>query len=311
MPIVNKTPPPAQGLYNPQFEHDACGMGFVAQINGRASHQIVQQALTILENMTHRGAKGADALTGDGAGIMLQLPHDFLQEMCAGEGFALPQPGKYGVGMVFLPKGEKERQHYQQLLGGIVQEEGQQLLGWRDVPTENAGLGETAVAAEPHISQIFIKKSKELTAKDAKSAKNYQKKIRENSCNSCLPFERKLAIIRKRATREIGGSGPFYIASLSSRTIVYKGMLLSEQLAEYFPDLGHPAMSSAIALVHSRFSTNTFPSWERAHPYRTIIHNGEINTLRGNVNWLRAREARLSSGAFGDDLPKMLPIIEP
>ena len=299
MPTINKTSP---GLYDPQFERDACGMGFVAQINGRPSPQIVQQALAILENMTHRGAKGADAATGDGAGIMLQLPHAFLRQMCAAVGFALPRPGEYGVGMVFLPKGEKERQRYQQLLAEIAREEGQQVLGWRDVPVNNEKLGQTAAASEPHISQIFIKN---LTVR------NPQRQIQKNPRNPRLSFERKLAVIRKRAAREITGDGPFYIASLSSRTIVYKGMLLGEQLAGYFPDLTHPAMSSAIALIHSRFSTNTFPSWERAHPYRYIIHNGEINTLRGNVNWLRAREARLSSAAFGDDLPKMLPIIEP
>ena len=302
MPIINKTRPPAQGLYDPQFEHDACGMGFVVNIDGRSSPQIVQQALTILENMTHRGAKGADARTGDGAGIMLQLPHAFLREMGAAAGFTLPQPGGYGVGMVFLPQEAKERQRYRQLLAEIVREEGQQVLGWRDVPTNNEGLGETAVASEPHISQIFIKN---LTTR------NPQRKIQKNPRNPRLSFERELAVIRKRATKEMVGNGPFYIASLSSRTIVYKGMLLGEQLAGYFPDLRHPALRSAIALIHSRFSTNTFPSWERAHPYRTIIHNGEINTVRGNVNWLRAREARLSSDAFGDDLPKMLPIIEP
>ena len=287
--------PQAQGMYDPQFERDACGMGFVVDVQGRPSHSIIQQALTVLARLTHRGAQGAEANSGDGAGIMLQLPHQFLQQQTAQLGFALPEPGDYGVGMLFLPHDAAKRQQCEQALARIIAEEGQQLLGWRTVPTCNETLGETAVSGEPFIRQLFIQKQY-LAQTDP------------------LAWERKLFIIRRRAEKEIPtlvGDAPFYIPSLSGRTLVYKGMLLSEQLEAYYPDLSDPAMETALALVHSRFSTNTFPSWERAHPYRTVIHNGEINTIRGNVNWLKAREALVSSPLFDDELDKVLPIVDP
>ncbi len=286
--------PPAQGLYDPRFERDACGMGFVVDVQGRPSHQIIQQALTVLCRLTHRGAQGAEANTGDGAGIMLQIPHQFFQQQTAQLGFQLPEPGSYGVGMLFLPHDPAQRQQCELALARIIAEEGQQLLGWRTVPTCNKSLGETAVSGEPFIRQLFIQKQY-LSQTDP------------------LAWERKLFIIRRRAEKEIPaliGSAPFYISSLSGRTIVYKGMLLSEQLQEYYPDLSDPSMEAALALVHSRFSTNTFPSWNRAHPYRTVIHNGEINTIRGNVNWFKAREALFASHLFDDELDKVLPVVD-
>ncbi|MBK8903428.1 MAG: glutamate synthase large subunit [Anaerolineaceae bacterium] len=286
--------PSAQGLYDPQFERDACGMGFVVDVQGRPSHTIIQQAITVLERLTHRGAKGAEATTGDGAGIMLQIPHQFFQQQTTQLGFSLPLPGEYGVGMLFLPHDDTLRQQCQQAMARLIAEEGQKLLGWRTVPTSNRSLGETAVSGEPIIRQLFIQKQY-LTQDDP------------------LAWERKLFIIRRRAEKEIlplVGSDNFYIASLSGRTIVYKGMLLSEQLQAYYPDLTDPAMETALALVHSRFSTNTFPSWKRAHPYRTVIHNGEINTIRGNVNWFKAREALFASPLFDDELDKVLPIVD-
>ncbi|MCA9917681.1 MAG: glutamate synthase subunit alpha, partial [Anaerolineales bacterium] len=286
--------PEKQGMYDPQFERDACGMGFVVDVQGRPSHDIIQQALTILCRLTHRGAKGAEATTGDGAGIMLQLPHQFFQQQTEQLGFTLPQPGEYGVGMLFLPHDAAQRQQCEKAMARIIAEEGQQLLGWRTVPTCNKDLGETAVSGEPIIRQLFIQKQS-LTQTDA------------------LAWERKLFIIRRRAEKEITplvGGDNFYIPSLSGRTIVYKGMLLSEQLQDYYPDLSDPTMEAALALVHSRFSTNTFPSWKRAHPYRTVIHNGEINTIRGNVNWFKAREALFASPLFADELDKVLPIVD-
>ncbi len=288
----HKDHPAQQGLYDPQFEHDACGMGFVVNIEGNRSHEIVQQALTVLYNLTHRGAKGAEYNTGDGAGIMVQLPHQFLQKVAAKEDFVLPAPNAYGVGMLFLSKDDDFRQRCVQQIEQIVVEEGLEVLGWRDVPTNNESLGETAVSGEPFIRQLFIRNT--TPSKDT------------------LHFERKLFIIRKRAEKEIDAADePFYIASLSSKTIVYKGMLLSEQLQAYYADLSDPEFQTAIALVHSRFSTNTFPSWELAHPYRYVIHNGEINTVRGNENWLHAREAQIVTDAFGDDLHKVFPLIDP
>lgn len=287
------------GMYAPAFEHDACGMGFIAHLKGVPSHQIIEQGLEILENLTHRGARGSEVTTGDGAGMMVQMPHAFLQKVATQEGVTLPAPGHYGVGMVFLAHDTAVRRKCQQQFAQIVTQEGQQLLGWRRVPTKHNGLGKTALAAEPQMYHCFI-------------GQNQQSQQQQKQ--DPLAFERKLYVIRKRAEHEIKGGlpagQPFYFASLSSRTLVYKGMLLAEQLRHYFPDLADPDMVTAVALVHSRFSTNTFPSWERAHPYRYVIHNGEINTVRGNVNWMRAREALLASPAFGDDLQKILPIID-
>jgi glutamate synthase (ferredoxin) len=287
-------PPPKQGLYDPQFEHEACGVGFVVNIKGKKSHKIIRDALTVLVNLNHRGACGCEANTGDGAGILMQMPHGFFKEVSRKDKIKLPPLGEYGVGMVFLPRDPNERRTCEKLFENIVVEEGLKFLGWRTVPTNNASLGATARASEPCVQQAFIRR-------DAKLADD-------------MAFERKLYVIRKRAERAIRYSGIkgghwFYISSLSARTLVYKGMLLTEQMDEFFPDLKNPAMESGLALVHSRFSTNTFPSWERAHPYRFIAHNGEINTLRGNINWMHARQAMFQSELFGDDLKKLLPVI--
>jgi glutamate synthase (ferredoxin) len=286
--------PAKQGLYDPWFEHEACGVGFVVNVKGKKSHEIIRQGLSILINLNHRGACGCEANTGDGAGILMQMPHAFLREACRDARIQLPGPAEYGAGMVFLPKNRAEREHCEQLFEKIVSEEGQQFLGWRTVPTSNNSLGATARASEPCMRQVFIGRNPNL--------------------GDDLAFERKLFVIRKRAANEIRGAGfsgsqYFYIASLSCKTLVYKGMLLTEQLGDYYPDLANPAMETALALVHSRFSTNTFPSWERAHPYRYLAHNGEINTLRGNINWMRARQAMFESDLFGDDIKKILPII--
>ena len=288
--------PGQQGLYDPRFEHDACGVGFVVHIHGKPSHDIVRQALTVLVNLDHRGARGSEPNTGDGAGILLQLPHAFLRDVCAEAGIALPAPGRYGVGMVFLPPDPAQRRHCEERLEAIIAEEGQQCLGWRTVPTDGSTLGATALQVEPYIRQVFI-------ARDA-------------DCRDQLAFERKLYVIRKRAEQQIRhanvqpGDRYFYFSSLSSRTIVYKGMLTPQQVDEFYADLADPRIESALALVHSRFSTNTFPSWERAHPYRYVIHNGEINTLQGNVNWMHAREAMCASELFGADMQKILPMID-
>jgi glutamate synthase (ferredoxin) len=286
--------PPKQGLYDPQFEHDACGVGFVVNIKGKKSHKIIRDALTVLINLNHRGACGCEANTGDGAGILMQIPHGFFKEVSRKDKIKLPPLGDYGVAMVFLPRDPNERRTCERMFENIVVEEGQKFLGWRIVPTNNASLGATARASEPAVQQAFIRRNPKL-ADD-------------------MAFERKLYVIRKRAERAIRYSGVkgghwFYVSSLSCNTLVYKGMLLTEQMDEFYRDLKNPAIESALALVHSRFSTNTFPSWERAHPYRYIAHNGEINTLRGNVNWMHARQAMFESDLFGDDMKKLLPII--
>ena len=284
--------PAKQGLYDPQFEHDACGVGFVVNMKGVKSHEIVQQALTILVNLDHRGACGCEPNTGDGAGILMQLPHKFLSKVAAAEGIALPGPGFYGVGMVFDSKNPEIAAQSTEIFNRIVAEQGQTLLGWRDIPTINGTLGKTAISAEPRMRQVFIG--------------------RGENCPDEASFERKLYVIRKCAANEIRNSAThedWYVASLSCRTMTYKGMLMPAQVNEYYPDLLDPDMESALALVHSRFSTNTFPSWDRSHPYRYIAHNGEINTLRGNIGWLKARESLFESDLFGDDIKKILPII--
>ncbi len=288
--------PATQGLYDPQQEHDACGVGFVVNIKGGRSHEIVQQALQILNNLRHRGACGCEDNTGDGAGILIQMPHEFLVEACAETKLKLPAAGQYGAGNVFLPMDAAERKRCKQRFEEIIREESQEVIGWRIVPTNNGMLGATAKAGEPFIEQVYIGRNPNL--KDAQA------------------FERKLYIIRKRGETAIRYAKPgitcaFYVCSLSQRTMVYKGMLMSEQLEQYFPELADPAMTSAMALVHSRFSTNTFPSWDRAHPYRYISHNGEINTLRGNINWMHARQAMMESPLFGEDLKKLIPVICP
>ncbi|MCY6491580.1 glutamate synthase large subunit [Leptolyngbya sp. GGD] len=284
--------PAKQGLYDPQFEHDACGVGFIVQMKGQPSHSIVQQALTILANLEHRGACGAETNTGDGAGILMQVPHGFFQKVTATLNITLPDAGQYGVGMVYSSPDRAQREAGRRIFEQVVAEEGQKVLGWRDVPTDNSTLGETAKASEPFMQQVFIQRSADL-ADD-------------------LAFERKLYLIRKRSHSAIRQTGidPFwYPASLSCRTLVYKGMLMPLQVKEYYPDLSDPDLQSALGLVHSRFSTNTFPSWERSHPYRYIAHNGEINTLRGNINWMHARQSLFESDLFGDDLRKAQPVI--
>jgi glutamate synthase (ferredoxin) len=287
--------PPKQGLYDPQFEHDACGLGFVVHMKGKKTHQMVTDALKILVNLDHRGACGCEANTGDGAGILIQVPHEFLVAQTEKLGFKLPEPGHYGLGMIFLPKGKAERENIKREFAKAVSDEGQTVLGWRDVPTDNSSLGKTAVAAEPFMAQVFVGRSAGVKDEQA--------------------FERKLFVIRKiaeqkiRYSDKIAGGKMFYISSLSARTCIYKGMLISGQVELYYPDLKDPMVTTALALVHSRFSTNTFPSWDRAHPNRYIAHNGEINTLRGNVNWMHAAQANFKSPLFGDDIKKVVPVI--
>jgi glutamate synthase (NADPH/NADH) large chain len=287
--------PRAQGLYDPKFEHDACGFGFVVDIAGRASHDIVADALTVLVNLEHRGATGSEKNTGDGAGITIQIPHRFLLDAAAKSGIKLRGKGGYGVGMVFLPQDKVSRVETFRLFEQVVAEEGLHFLGWRDVPTDNATLGASARAAQPLIRQVFIDRPEGLVED--------------------LAFERKLYIVRRLVEKAVSRSaipsrGDFYIPSLSCRTIVYKGMLNASQLRVFYPDLNDERVESAIAMVHSRFSTNTFPSWPRAHPYRYISHNGEINTLRGNVNWMHARQRQFHSKLFGDELTKALPAVD-
>jgi len=280
-------PPEAVGLYDPRFEHDACGVGMVARLDNRPTHQVIKRALTALENLEHRGAAGADPRTGDGAGILLQMPDEFLRAVVD---FELPQPGCYGVLTCFLPTNEALRTKLADLLELNVRVEGQRVLGWRDVPVEDRHVGEIANRSRPAMRQLFVGAGPEY----------------EHDQDA---FERKLYVIRRIC--EIAAGPGFYVASSSSRTIVYKGMLISRQLAGFYPDLSDERMKSAVALVHSRFSTNTFPSWELAHPYRVICHNGEINTVMGNINWMRARESELASELFGRDLAKVLPVVRP
>ncbi len=289
--------PAKQGLYDPQFEHDACGLGFVVNIKGRKSHQLVADALQILVNLDHRGACGCEANTGDGAGILIQVPHEFLTAQTARLGFTLPPAGQYGVGQLFLPKNPVERDGVKAELARIIAAEGQSVLGWREVPTDNSSLGKTAVAAEPFMAQVFVGRNPALKDDQA--------------------FERKLYIIRKVAEQKIrygssvDGGRWFYVSSLSARTLIYKGMLMSQQVEKYYPDLRDASVVTALALVHSRFSTNTFPSWDRAHPNRYIAHNGEINTLRGNVNWMHGAQANFKTPVFGKEIKKVVPVINP
>ena len=285
--------PPTAGLYDPAYEHDSCGVAFVVDIKGRKSHKIVDNALTILKNLLHRGACGCEENTGDGVGILIQKPHKFFQRVCADIGIELPESESYGAGMVFLPVDQAQSKRCQEIFKQIIEEEGQQLLGWRDVPTDDSLLGPTAKAGEPTFKQIFIAKNDELES---------------------AAFDRKLYVIRKRVEYTIWNSDlseldMFYIPSLSYRTFLYKGMLTGTQFEPMFPDLSDADVESALALVHQRFSTNTFPAWKLAHPFRYISHNGEINTVRGNANWMRARESLCESEFFGDDLKKLFPIV--
>ena len=286
--------PPRQGLYDPQYEHDACGVGFIAHIKGLRSHHIIEQGLQILRNLTHRGAVGADPRAGDGAGILVQIPDRFFREEMARKGVTLPPVGQYGVGMVFLPQEPASRLACQQEIERAIKGEGQVLLGWRDVPRNDAVLGESVRAIEPVIRQVFIGRGAGVTVTDA--------------------LERELYIIRKSSGHAIQAlklahGKEFYVPSMSARTIVYKGMLLANQVGNYYKDLQDPRFVSALALVHQRFSTNTFPTWDLSHPFRMIAHNGEINTLRGNVNWIRARQEAISSPVLGRDLDKIWPLV--
>ncbi len=287
--------PEAQGLYDPSYEKDSCGIGFVCNIKGRRSHDLIQHALKILVNLDHRGACGCEPNTGDGAGILLQMPHEFFQSVLPGNNIHdLPDRGQYGAGLVFLPRDPILRQQCARKVEEIVRACGQRVLGWRTVLTRNFELGATAVAYEPVIRQLFVARGPEV--------------------QDDMDFERKLYLIRRICSSalrysDIQAGNVFYQPSLSARTIIYKGMLTPTQVGQFYPDLSHPDMKTALALVHSRFSTNTFPSWERSQPFRYVSHNGEINTLRGNENWMWANQLLFNSELFGDDLEKLLPII--
>ncbi len=287
--------PQPRGLYHPANEHDSCGVGFIAHIRGAKSHAVVERGLEILDNLTHRGATGYDPLLGDGAGILVQLPDPFLRSECAKLGIALPAAGDYGVGMMFLPRDTAGRAACEALIARFALSEGQRLLGWRDVPVDSSGISQAARAVEPVVRQVFI--------------------ARGENCADIDAFERKLFVIRKQVEHAVRaanlpGAKQFYLPSMSARTVVYKGMLLARQVGEYYRDLRDPEFVSGLALVHQRFSTNTFPSWELAHPFRMIGHNGEINTLRGNLNWMHARQKAIASTRFGEDLHKVWPLID-
>ena len=296
-PFVGSTADPgtpqAAGLYDPALDKDSCGVGFIADIKGRKSHLIVEDGLRILANLEHRGAVGADPRMGDGAGILVQIPHKFFTKEAKRIGFTLPKPGEYAIGYLFMPTDNNWRQIIRDIWAEIIAREGLTLLGWRDVPTDNHSLGESVKPTEPMHMQVFIARPAHLTSQS--------------------DFERRLYILRKSISgilyrrRERRNAG-YYPVSISCRTVIYKGMFLADQLCTYYPDLHDPDFESALALVHQRFSTNTFPTWSLAHPYRMIAHNGEINTLRGNLNWMAARQASVSSKAFGDDIHKLWPI---
>ena len=290
--------PETQGLYDPRNEHDACGVGFIADIKGRKSHDIIAQGLQILVNLDHRGAVGADPLMGDGAGCLIQMPDRLLRHWAEAKGLTLPPPGRYAVAMCFLPQDDKARDFATASLERYIAAEGQTLIGWRDVPVDTTGLGAAVIEAMPVIRQAILGASPSIPDQDA--------------------FERKILTIRKqtlnkfRTLADAAGlprAADLYMPSFSTRTVVYKGLLLAGQVGSFYVDLRDPLCESALALVHQRFSTNTFPSWKLAHPYRFIAHNGEINTVRGNVNWMYARRGGMSSPLLGPDLDKMWPLI--
>ncbi|MBN9309027.1 MAG: glutamate synthase subunit alpha, partial [Devosia sp.] len=290
--------PEAGGLYDPTREHDACGVGFIVNLKNIPSQKTVQNGLKILENLEHRGAVGADPLMGDGAGIMVQIPHKFFLKESARLGLRLPEKGRYAVGFIFMPQDAELRLKMERVVNKVIEDEGQSVIGWRDVPSDNASLSKDPeiVATEPFHRQVIIGRGDDVADEET--------------------FERKLYIIRKVISAKIfsafeGKPNDFYIVSMSCRTLVYKGMFLSWQLSAYYKDLHDPDFESALALVHQRFSTNTFPSWRLAHPYRFVCHNGEINTVRGNVNWMAARQASVSSPLFGADINKLWPISYP
>src|SRR5467141_132575 len=285
--------PPAEGLYDPALEKDSCGVGFIANIKGKKSHQISCDAINILCNLEHRGAVGADPRFGDGAGILVQIPHGFFKRKAAEIGFELPEPGEYAVGTLFMPRETAWRKVIKSIIADQIKAEGLMLLGWRDVPTDNASLGETVKPTEPTHMQVFIGRNGAAKTEDE--------------------FERRLYILRKSISQAIyqrrdRGMAGYYLVSMSCRTVIYKGMFLADQFGKYYPDLSEADFESALALVHQRFSTNTFPTWSLAHPYRFIAHNGEINTLRGNVNWMAARQASVHSELYGKDISRLWPI---
>ncbi len=291
-PFTGLEPLTRQGLYDPSQEHDACGVGLVANVNGERTHKIIEQGLEVLINLGHRGACGADPRTGDGAGLLIQLPHEFFQEQCAALDIELPERGAYGVGMAFLPQEQGQRRQAEGLIESTVAAEGQAFLGWRDVPVAPDAIGVLAAQVMPRIRQFFVGRAAALDERR---------------------FELKLYVIRKLIEKAVAASelpdrGEFYICSLSARTLVYKGLLIADQIRPFYHDLAHEALASAFALVHSRFSTNTLGTWKLAHPYRFVIHNGEINTLRGNMNWMAARETMFASAELGDDVEKLLPV---
>jgi len=293
-------PPEKQGLYDPRHEHDACGMGFVVNLDGHKTHEIVQKGIQILINLTHRGACGCDPETGDGAGVLIQIPHEFFARECAKLGFTLPEPGEYGVGMMFLPVENAQRLLCEGIVERIAREEGLTVLGWRDTPLHGDAIGRQARATQPYIEQIFIQKGEGADGRPMTQDE----------------FERKLYVVRRRAEIEVLSSEFddhefFYVPSMSSRVIIYKGLLLAPQISDFYLELADPLAKSSLCMVHQRFSTNTFPTWKLAHPYRMICHNGEINTVRGNVNWMNARESVLRSDLFGEDLTKTFPVIRP
>ncbi|MFA5094750.1 MAG: glutamate synthase central domain-containing protein, partial [Candidatus Omnitrophota bacterium] len=288
--------PEKQGLYDPQFEHDSCGVGFVCDIKGRRSHGIVEKGVLALEHLMHRGATGSDPKTGDGAGVLIQVPHEFFRRECPKSGISLPGAGDYGAGLVFLPTEGRDRKFCEDNFRKIAEEEGLIFLGWRDVPVDDSMIGKTARDAEPVIKQVFIGKP--------------------SSIKDELTFERKLFVARKRAENLVRGSKIaqkkyFYVTGLSCRTVSYKGLLMSTQLKEYFLDLKDESIKSSFVLIHARYSTNTFPTWDLSQPFRYLAHNGEINTLRGNINWMAARQGLFKSGMFGKDIKKIFPVIVP
>jgi len=284
-----------QGLYDPRYEHDACGMGFIVNLNGERSHDIVRKGIEILINLTHRGACGCDPETGDGAGITIQIPHEFFSRKCSELGFSLSEPGTYGVGMMFLPVEPKQRLICEGIVERVAKEEGLTVLGWRDTPVRGDAIGRTARATQPYIEQVFLRGAAHMTQDQ---------------------LERKLYVVRRRAEKEVVETDLsekefYYVPSMSSRLITYKGLLLAPQIDDFYKELRDPETRSSLSMVHQRFSTNTFPSWKLAHPYRYICHNGEINTVRGNVNWMNARESTLQSDVFGNDISKIFPVIRP
>src|ERR1700682_5164143 len=298
MDLPQRDLPPKQGLYDPRNEHDSCGVGFVADIKGRKSHAIVRQGLSILVNLDHRGAVGADPLVGDGAGCMIQTPDALLRDWARKSGLDLPPPGHYAVAMCFLPQGEAARKFAVKRLEHFVKVEGQKLLGWRDVPTDTTGLGKAVIERMPVIRMAIVGRSAKLADQDAFERKILA--IRKQTQNPLVDLEKK---------HKLPGLAQLYMPSFSTRTVVYKGLLLAPQVESFYEDLRNPLTESALCLVHQRFSTNTFPSWRLAHPYRFLAHNGEINTVRGNVNWMYARRRSMASELIGPDLDKMWPLI--